>query len=76
MELLLHILRTLFSIGGVPTSVSRLWAAQGWMVAPEILALGALYMAALFALRELRSGDVKGLWDSVLGRPTRVPEPT
>ena len=60
--------------GGLLYAVSRFWPAQGWVVAAKVPALGALYIAALFALRELRMEDLRMVWDGLRRRPE--PQPT
>ncbi len=54
----------------------RLWHAHGWAVVLEVAALGSLYMAALFVLRELRVGDARWFLGALRGRPQRAAETT
>jgi O-antigen/teichoic acid export membrane protein len=42
-------------VGGL----AMLWRVEGWMLAPKFVALGAVYLAVLFATRELRPHDLR-----------------
>ena len=62
--------------GGLVYLGGRLWHAQGWAVVLQVAALGTLYMGALFALRELKAGDVRWFWAILRRRPQRAAETT
>jgi O-antigen/teichoic acid export membrane protein len=57
--------------GALVYAAARSWPGGGWTVLVEVGALGMLYLAALFVLRELRMGDAMWFLSVLRRRPHR-----